>query len=110
MTGGEAVRATRNSNRRALSQHDAPLTQGRGTWCTIPVGLGKAGHVAAARELIHPFQHDGPLDQTLRDAIDHTVETGSALNEWREATIRNLRSLAESFKEAHAALERRMHP
>ena len=102
--------AARNPNRRALSQSDAPLTQGRGTWCTIPEGLGKAGHVNAARALVHPLQRDGPLDQTLRDAIDHTLETGSALNEWREATIRHLRSLAESFKEAHAALVRRVHP
>ena len=72
--------------------------------------MGKRAHVEAARAAEHPFQRETTVDNDLQEAIDYTLSMGRSLNEWRDAAIQKLRSVAEGFREAHAQLVRRVHP
>ena len=60
-------------NMRALDERDAPLTQARGTWRTIPEGLSKLQHVYEALRLPHPFQREGDVPSALKEAADNMI-------------------------------------
>ena len=84
---------------RALDERDAPLTQARGTWRTIPEGLSKLQHVYEALRLPHPFQREGDVPSALKEAADNMIRLGESLNEWRRRRLDDLRQLAERFRD-----------
>ena len=92
---------------RALDERDAPLTQARGTWRTIPEGLSKLQHVYEALRLPHPFQREGEVPSALKEAADNMIRLGESLNEWRRRRLDDLRQLAERFRDASERFARK---